>query len=110
LAKLEEAGLYVKAEKCEFSVSQTTFLGFIVSADDISMDPAKIQAIREWEAPKNVRDVQCFLGYKELLAMESSLITSIYPISTKKVAFEEWRPHLLGTKDPILVLTDHNNL
>jgi hypothetical protein len=57
LGKLEEAGLYVKAEKCEFSVSQTSFLGFIVGADGISMDPAKIQAIREWEAPKNVRDV-----------------------------------------------------
>jgi hypothetical protein len=26
------------------------------------MDPAKIQAIREWEAPMSVRDVQCFLG------------------------------------------------
>jgi hypothetical protein len=27
------------------------------------MDPAKIQAIREWEAPMSVRDVQCFLGF-----------------------------------------------
>jgi hypothetical protein len=26
------------------------------------------------------------------------------------VAFEEWCPHLLGIRDPILVLTDHNNL
>jgi hypothetical protein len=38
-----------------------------------------------------------------------------YGIGDKKllaivVAFEEWRPHLIGTKDPILVLTDHNNL
>jgi hypothetical protein len=36
------------------------------------------------------------IGDKELLAIV--------------VAFEEWRAHLIGTKDPILVLTDHNNL
>jgi hypothetical protein len=38
-----------------------------------------------------------------------------YGIGDKKllaivVAFEQWQPHLIGTKDPILVLTDHNNL
>jgi site-specific recombinase XerC len=63
LAKLKEAGLYVRAEKWEFSVCSTSFLGFIVSVDGISMDPAKIQAILEWEAPNSVRDVQCFLDF-----------------------------------------------
>ena len=27
------------------------------------MDPAKVQTILEWETPKSVRDVQCFLGF-----------------------------------------------
>jgi hypothetical protein len=52
LAKLKEAGLYVKPEKCEFSVEKTTFLGFVISADGIEMDPAKVDAILNWEAPK----------------------------------------------------------
>ena len=63
LAKLKEAGLYVKPEKCEFSVEKTTFLGFIIFADGIKMDPAKVKAIHNWEAPKCVKDVQCFLGF-----------------------------------------------
>ena len=63
LAKLKEAGLYANAEKCEFNVEKTTFVGFIISADGIEMDPAKIRAIINWEAPKSVKDVQCFLGF-----------------------------------------------
>ena len=45
LAKLKEAGLYAKVEKCEFSVEKTTFLGFVISTDGIEMDPAKVEAI-----------------------------------------------------------------
>ena len=63
LRKLEEAGLCVKGEKCDFIVSETNFLGFIVGQDGVKMDPAKVQAVLDWEAPKNVHDVQCFLGF-----------------------------------------------
>ena len=45
LAKLKEASLYMNAEKCEFNVEKTTFLGFIISADSIEIDPTKINAI-----------------------------------------------------------------
>ena len=63
LQKLKEAGLYAKPEKCEFNVEKTTFLGFIISADSIEMDPAKVEAVLNWETPKLVKDVQCFLGF-----------------------------------------------
>jgi hypothetical protein len=63
LQKLHEAGLYVKAEKCEFCESQTTFLGFVISKDGVSMDSVKVKAIRESETPTCVPDVQCFLGF-----------------------------------------------
>ena len=45
LQKLKEAGLYAKPEKCEFNVERTTFLGFIISANGIEMDPAKVEAV-----------------------------------------------------------------
>src|SRR5258705_12622651 len=63
LAKLKEAGLYANAKKCEFNMEKTTFLGFIISADGIEMDLAKIEAILDWETPNSVKDVQCFLGF-----------------------------------------------
>ena len=63
LAKLKEAGLYVKVEKGKFNIEKTTFLGFIISADSIEMDPAKINAILDWKTPNSVKDIQCFLGF-----------------------------------------------
>ena len=45
LVKLKEAGLYTKPEKCKFSIEKTTFLGFIILANRIEMDPVKVDAI-----------------------------------------------------------------
>jgi hypothetical protein len=65
--------------------------GFIVGADGISMDPAKIQAIREWEAPKNVRDVQCFPGfanfYRRFIHKYSQKCELLYSLTRKDNAF-----------------------
>ena len=63
LEKLYDAGLYVKPEKCEFNVTTTTFLGFVISSEGISMDPEKVQAVQNWEKPRCVRDLQYFLGF-----------------------------------------------
>ena len=63
LEKLQGAGLYLKPEKCEFHTKSTTFLGFVVSADGISMDSKKVSTIQEWEVPQNVKALQYFLGF-----------------------------------------------
>nr|GEW35739.1 retrotransposon protein, putative, Ty3-gypsy subclass [Tanacetum cinerariifolium] len=41
---------------------QVTFLGHIVSADGITMDPAKVKAITKWPRPKTVTEIRSFLG------------------------------------------------
>ncbi|SPC67975.1 uncharacterized protein UHOD_12199 [Ustilago sp. UG-2017b] len=63
LACLHQAGLYAKAEKYQFSTSQTEFLGFVVSDQGVSMDPSKTEVITNWPVPKSVHDVQVFLGF-----------------------------------------------
>ena len=63
LARLRQAGLYAKAEKCQFSTSQTEFLGFVVSDQGVAMDPSKTEVITNWPVPKSVHDVQVFLGF-----------------------------------------------
>jgi hypothetical protein len=37
-------------------------LGHIISKYGIGVDPEKIEAIREWSAPKNVKEVRSFMG------------------------------------------------
>src|SRR5690606_23221180 len=45
LTKLSEVDLFIKGEKCDFFVTKTNFLGFIISEDGISMDPKKVAAV-----------------------------------------------------------------
>ena len=63
LRHLKAHNLYCKASKCEFSTDTTEFLGFICTQDGIKMDDTKVQVIRDWPRPRNVRDVQSFLGF-----------------------------------------------
>ncbi|GKA83808.1 ty3-gypsy retrotransposon protein [Tanacetum coccineum] len=45
---LRQKKLYAKFSKCEFWLQQVAFLGHIVSADGIIMDPSKVEAITKW--------------------------------------------------------------
>ena len=62
LQALEENELKAKLSKCEFMLDQIEFLGHVISKDGIATDPNKVKAIRDWPAPKNLKELQCFLG------------------------------------------------
>jgi len=55
--------LYVSPTKCVFYQNRVEFLGFILGSDGLKMDKSKIQIIRDWPAPRRVKDVQSFLGF-----------------------------------------------
>nr|GEX58544.1 hypothetical protein [Tanacetum cinerariifolium] len=62
LGTLRQGKLYTKFSKYEFWLGQLAFLGHILSADGITMDPAKAEAITKWLRPKTVTKVRSFLG------------------------------------------------
>nr|GFD13190.1 retrotransposon protein, putative, Ty3-gypsy subclass [Tanacetum cinerariifolium] len=43
--------------KCEFWLSSVAFLGHIISAEGITIDPAKVEAITKWPRPTSVTEV-----------------------------------------------------
>ena len=55
--------LYLKAEKCDFEQTQIEYLGLIISAGKMEMDPVKIEGVSTWPVPTNVKQVQSFLGF-----------------------------------------------
>ena len=57
LHRLEQAGLTLNQEKCQFSQSQVKFLGQVVDQSGICPDPEKIGAIQSVQPPSNVGDV-----------------------------------------------------
>ena len=54
---LRGAKLYAKKSKCTFFVDKVSYLGFIVSKDGISPNPAKVEAIVSWPIPRSVLEV-----------------------------------------------------
>lgn len=63
LQRLRENKLFLKAEKCEFEVLETEYLGVIISQDSIQMDPVKVAGITEWPTPTKKKELQSFLGF-----------------------------------------------
>ncbi|KAF0892355.1 hypothetical protein E2562_015434 [Oryza meyeriana var. granulata] len=62
LSMLRQHQLFVKRAKCAFGVSSVSYLGHVISAEGVSMDPAKVQAIHDWPVPRSARAVRGFLG------------------------------------------------
>ena len=62
LKRLAEANVTLHLAKCEFSVTKVKVISHVVSAEGISANPQKIEAIRNLPTPKNVAEVRSFLG------------------------------------------------
>jgi hypothetical protein len=59
---LRNEKLYAKFSKCEFWLFEVQFLGHVINSEGIQVDPAKIEAINNWEIPKTPSEVRSFLG------------------------------------------------
>ena len=60
--RLREANLKLKPAKCAYCKSEVAFLGHIVSANGVIIDPAKVEKMKNWPLPPSKREVQQFLG------------------------------------------------
>jgi hypothetical protein len=63
LCRLEENDLYLCPAKCKFECTEVKYLGMLIRENHASMDPAKVQAVTDWPAPRNLKDVRGFLGF-----------------------------------------------
>ena len=63
LKYLYKAGLYAKAEKCEFHSESVEYLGYILSFPSLTMFDNKVKIIQDWPEPKKVKNIQYFLGF-----------------------------------------------
>uniref|UniRef100_A0A8K9UZ16 Gypsy retrotransposon integrase-like protein 1 n=1 Tax=Oncorhynchus mykiss TaxID=8022 RepID=A0A8K9UZ16_ONCMY len=118
LQRLLENCLFVKAEKCTFHASSVTFLGSVISAEGIKMDPAKVQAVIDWPAPKSRIELQRFLGfanfYRRFIRNFGQVAAPLTALTSVKTCFK-WSVSAQGAFDllknrftsaPILVTPD----
>ncbi|GJR13934.1 putative reverse transcriptase domain-containing protein [Tanacetum coccineum] len=92
LELLKKEELYAKFSKCEFWISKVLFLGHMIDSKGIYVDPAKIEAIKDWTSPKSPTEIRQFLGlagyYRRFIEGFSKIAKPMTKLTQKKVKFE----------------------
>jgi hypothetical protein len=82
---------YLKQSKCLIAQPSIEYLGHVVSANGVGPDPAKIEAMINWPAPKNVRQLRGFLGltgfYRKFVCNYASIAAPLTQL-LKRDAFD----------------------
>jgi hypothetical protein len=118
LEKLRTNQLYAKFSKCEFWITEVAFLGYVISAGGVSVDPDKVRDIFNWMPPTNVLEIQSFLGlasyYQRFIKDFSKIAKPMMKLLEKikafqwtvecQASFEELKVRL--TLAPVVVLSD----
>ncbi|XP_077388164.1 retrovirus-related Pol polyprotein from transposon 412 [Festucalex cinctus] len=81
LDRLEEFGLKLSIDKCQFCQSQVKYVGHIVSEAGIATDPEKVAAVEKWPEPTDLKSLRSFLGfcgyYRRFIANYSSIVRTL---------------------------------
>ncbi|KAH9658749.1 Endonuclease [Citrus sinensis] len=92
LQTLRQKQLYAKFSKCEFWLDKVVFLGHVISAEGIYVDPQKIEAVVNWERPTNVTEVRSFLGlagyYRRFVEGFSKIAIPLTRLTRKNAKFQ----------------------
>jgi hypothetical protein len=118
LGKLREHHLYAKFSKCEFGKTSMEFLGHVLSAEGVAVDPSKVAAVQKWQSPKYVFQVRSFIGlagyYHRFIESFSKIAKPMTELLKKhkkfvwtedcEKSFQELKKRL--TTSPVLTLPD----
>jgi hypothetical protein len=92
LELLRDEKLYAKFSKCEFWIRKVQFLGHVINAQGIQVDPTKIETILKWETPKSPTKIHRFLGlagyYEKLIENFSKIATPLINLTQKAAKFD----------------------
>ena len=84
--------MYAKLRKCQFWLDRVTFLGHVISAEGVSVDPQKIEAVVNWKSPKTVSEVRSFLGltgyYRKFFEGFSKIAAPLTKMIRKDVKYD----------------------
>ncbi|GJT53538.1 putative reverse transcriptase domain-containing protein [Tanacetum coccineum] len=110
--------MYAKFSKCEFWLREVQFLRHVINGDGIHVDHSKIEAVKNWKAPRTPSKVCSFLGltgyYHRFIGKFSKIAKPLTVLTQKSKTFdwgEEQENAFQTLKDklcnsPVLALPD----
>jgi hypothetical protein len=118
LEKLKSNQLYAKFNKCEFWLTKVIFLGHVISAGGMSVDPSKVKNVLNWMPPMNASEIWSLLGlagyYRRFIKDFSKIVKPMIRLLEKnkdfdwteecQVNFEELKKRL--TSELVLIVPD----
>ena len=88
---LRKHKMYGNMAKCEFFKDSVEYLGHVISSKGISTDPKKVESIKQWPAPTNLKEMQSFLGlcnyYRRFIEGYSKIAAPMTDLTHKDVPF-----------------------
>ena len=92
LDRLRSAGLTVKTEKVVFATQEISFLGHLVSAAGVRIDPERTRAIRDFPCPRDVKGISRFVGmanfYHKFIPHFADVASPLNTLRKKGVKFK----------------------
>ncbi|GKC06577.1 putative reverse transcriptase domain-containing protein [Tanacetum coccineum] len=100
LGLLKKEKLYAKFFKCEFWLREVQFLRHVINGSGIHVDPSKIEAVKNWKAPRTPTEVRSFLGlagyYRRFIENFSKIAKSLNILTQKCKTFDWGEEHELA--------------
>ncbi|GJU29064.1 reverse transcriptase domain-containing protein [Tanacetum coccineum] len=121
LELLKKEKLYAKFSKCDFWIHIVQFLGHLIDSQGLHVDPAKIEAVKNWASPTTPTEIRQFLGlagyYRRFIEGFSKIAKSLTELTQKNKKYiwgedQETAFQLLKQKlceAPILALPEGND-
>nr|GEX39361.1 putative reverse transcriptase domain-containing protein [Tanacetum cinerariifolium] len=92
LELLKNEKLYAKFSKCDFWLESVHFLSHVIDINGVHVDPAKVEAIRNWSAPTTPTEVRQFLGlagyYRRFIGGFSLISKPLFKLTQKNKKYE----------------------
>ena len=89
--RFREHGLKLKPQKCFLFRKEVKFLGRMISENGVAVNPDNVEAVVKWPIPKNVKDVESFLGFvnyhRDHIKDYAELAAPLYALTGRKEYF-----------------------
>jgi len=93
--RLRIADLKLKPSKCSLLVTEVNFLGHLASGEGVATDPSKIELVKVWPTPLDVKEVRSFLGlasyYRRFVPTFAEIAAPLHALTAKSKQFD-WTP------------------